>query len=115
VFTAEYKAKILEECDAATQPGDIGAILRREGLYSSHLCDWRRTRAAGGTAALSRKRGRPPKDPELQAERKENERLRGQIARLEEKLRRAEIIQDAQKKLAELLAPLADPPSESSS
>lgn len=106
-FTAEYKAAILVECDAATEPGGIGAILRREGLYSSHLVDWRRRRAEGGMKGLApKKTGRPPKNPTVQAADKENERLRREIAALQEKLRRSQIIIEAQKKLAEVLASL---------
>ena len=107
-YTAEYKAHILAECEAATEPGAIGAILRREGLYSSHLVDWRRTRDLGALAALQpKKQGRPPKAQhplEREVERlvRENERLR-------EKLRKVEIIMEAQKKLAEVLgSPLQD-------
>lgn len=104
-FTAEYKARILAECDAATEPGQIGAILRREGLYSSHLVDWRHRRATGGSDGLKpKKTGRPPKDPELTAVQKELERVRRENAALQEKLRRAEVIIDAQKKLAEVLS-----------
>lgn len=62
-FTAEYKLAILKEADAATEPGEIGALLRREGLYSSHLVDWRRQRDAGVLQALGKKRGRPRPDP----------------------------------------------------
>lgn len=58
-FTAEYKLAILKEADAATEPGQIGALLRRERLYSSHLVDWRRQRDAGALEALSKRRGRP--------------------------------------------------------
>ena len=111
-FTAEYKARVLAECDAAlANDGSIGEILRREGLYSSHLHDWRRAREEGGEAALARKRGRPPLDPGFKAQRKEIERLQRENAALKERLRRKDIILDAQKKLAELLAPLADPTS----
>jgi len=52
-FTAEYNLSIVEEADRATGPGQIGALLRREGLYSSHLVEWRRLRAAGALSALS--------------------------------------------------------------
>lgn len=113
VFTGAYKAAILAECDAVTEPGQIGAILRREGLYSSHLVDWRRKRTEGGMALLAQKRGRPPKDPTLQDSQREVERLRRENAALLERLRRAEIIVEAQKKLAMLLGP--DPTSEGSS
>jgi len=103
-YTAEYKAKILAECDAVTEAGQIGAILRREGLYSSHLVDWRRRRAEGGLHGLApRKVGRPPKDPIVREQEEALERLKRENAKLQEKLRRAEIIVDAQKKLAEVL------------
>ena len=57
-FTAEYKLRILEEADGASEAGEIGALLRREGLYSSHLTNWRRQRREGTLAGLSRRRGR---------------------------------------------------------
>ncbi len=57
-FTAEYKLVVLREADGCTQPGEVGALLRREGLYSSHLADWRKQRDAGSIKALSRPRGR---------------------------------------------------------
>ena len=114
-FTADYKARVLAECDAAlANDGSIGEILRREGLYSSHLHDWRRARTEGGESALARKRGRPPLDPVVAAQRKEIERLERENAALKERLRRSEIILDAQKKLAELLAPLSATTSGSS-
>src|SRR5271165_4269827 len=62
-FSAEYKLRILTEVDACSEPGEIGALLRREGLYSSHLVDWRRSRDAGALEGLGRKRGRKPKAP----------------------------------------------------
>ena len=99
-FSAEYKLRILEEADKCTQRGEIGALLRREGLYSSHLSTWRRQRMLGQLAGLSpKKRGRKPQDPvdeEVTRLRRENERLR---TRLEE----AEMIIDVQKKLSLLL------------
>jgi len=95
-FTAAYKLRILEEAD---QSGQVGALLRREGLYSSHLATWRRQRAAGQLQGLApRKRGRK-KDKqaaEMSALRQENEQLRGQLAQ-------AELIISAQKKLAQAL------------
>ena len=106
-FTGEYKAKILAECAAATEPGQIGAILRREGLYSSHLVDWRRRQAEGGKHGLAPQRiGRPPKNPLVREHEKELAALKRENAKLQEKLRRAEIIVDAQKKLAEVLTSL---------
>lgn len=114
-FNADYKARVLAERDAAlANDGSIGEILRREGLYSSHLHDWRRARTEGGESALVRKRGRPPLDPVVAAQRKEIERLERENAALKERLRRAEIILDAQKKLAEPLAPLSATTSGSS-
>ncbi len=98
-FSTAYKLRILAEADACTERGEIGALLRREGLYSSHLTDWRRQRERGDLSERgSRKRGRKP-DPqaaELARLRRENERLRG-------RLERAEKIIDVQKKLAQLL------------
>ena len=99
-FTAEYKLRIVREADASTEPGQIGSLLRREGLYSSYLSTWRRQREEGQLQALSsKKRGRKGQDPsaeELAQLQRENERLR---ARLEQ----AEIIIDVQKKLSKLL------------
>jgi len=98
-FSAEYKRRILEEADNCTERGEIGALLRREGLYSSHLTDWRKQRERGELdGRRNRKRGRKP-DPQAakiaQLER-ENEQLRS-------RLERAEHIIDVQKKLAHLL------------
>lgn len=99
-FTAEYKMRVLEEIDAAKEPGSIGAILRREGLYSSHLTEWRKERRRGSLAALSKKRGRKPtKDPAAA----ELERLRRENAKLKKQLAQAELIIDVQKKVASML------------
>jgi len=101
-FRAEYKIRILREADRCTQPGQLGALLRREGLYASHLNTWRRQRDAGALAGLApKRRGRKPKadDPVLA----ENQRLRRENQRLAEKLRQAEAIIEVQKKLSELL------------
>ena len=99
-FSGEYKQRILEEADGCTQRGQIGALLRREGLYSSHLSKWRQQRSLGQLEGLSpKKRGRKPQDPaveEMARLERENERLR---ARLEQ----AEMIIDVQKKLSQLL------------
>ena len=109
VFTAAYKLRIVQEAeDAAATPGGVGALLRREGLYSSHLVSWRRERQAGSLEALTpRKRGRKSqRDPLAE----ENEKLRRQLGQLTEKLRKAEIIIDVQKKVAALLGrPIPDP------
>ena len=99
-FTAKYKLRILEEADHCTERGQIGELLRREGLYSSHLSKWRQQRVRGQLQGLSpKKRGRTVQDPsaaELARLRRENERLRA-------KLEQAEIIIEVQKKLAGLL------------
>ena len=101
-FTAEYKLRILAEADAAAaQPGAIGALQRREGLYSSHLVTWRRERQAGMLKGLTpHKRGpkckRNPQEEEMQKLRRENQRLT-------EELRKAEIVIDVQKKVGALL------------
>lgn len=103
-FTAAYKLAILAEVDACRESGEVGALLRREGLYSSHIANWRRLREKGQLVAASPKRGRKPAmAPSEAAQAKEIERLRKQAARLEEKLRQAEAIIDAQKKLARML------------
>ena len=101
-FTAEYKQRILMEAEAAAAlPGGVGALLRREGLYSSLLAYWRRERADGILEALTpRKRG--PKSKRNPME-EENQKLRRQNARLAEDLRKAHIIIDVQKKVAALL------------
>jgi hypothetical protein len=85
-FSAAYKVAILDELDRATAPGAKGAIIRREGLYSSHITEWRRLRALGGLEALGRARGPRPAHP-LAAE---NERLRDRVGHLEARLVRAE-------------------------
>ena len=62
-FSAEFKARIVEEADACTQPGEITALLRREGLYSSHLVNWRQEYRSGAVAGLAKRRGPQAKDP----------------------------------------------------
>src|SRR6266478_1689019 len=107
-YTAEYKQRILEEADAAAATrGAIGALLRREGLYFSLLTTWRRERSSGIREALtSRRRG--PKSKHNPFE-EEIQQLRRQVGQLTEKLRKAEIIIDVQKKVAALLGnPLPD-------
>ena len=101
-FTAEYKLRILGEADRSTESGQLGAMLRREGLYSSHLTAWRKQRNEGTLAGLEpKRRGRKaPPDAPLIAE---NERLQRDNRRLAAKLRRAEAIMDIQKKLSEIL------------
>ena len=111
-FTAADKIRVLKEADACTRPGDVGALLRREGLYSSHLAVWRAARTRGELAGLSAvKRGPKAKGVDPHARRiaeleRENQRLK---ARAE----RAETLVEVQKKLSELLGlPLATEKSE---
>jgi transposase len=101
-FSAAYKLRIVEEADQCTEYGQIGALLRREGLYSSQLATWRRLRDEGGLQALKpkkrgRKAGQDAHEAEISALRRENERMHKQ-------LEQAELIISAQKKLAEALA-----------
>jgi len=107
-FTAEYKLAILKEADGATEHGQIGALLRREGLYSSHLVDWRRQRDAGALEALSKTRGRPRPDPRD----REIDRLRTDNVRLRRRLGQAEKIIEVQGKVSELLGISLDPASD---
>ena len=100
IFSASYKKKILAEADDAAGTGSIGELLRREGIYSSTLTRWRRERDAAIETAFSQKRGPEPKHNPLTAE---NEKLRRQNQRLQEDLRKAEIIIEVQKKVAMLL------------
>ena len=100
-FTAEYKLKILAEADRCTEYGQIGALLRREGLYSSHLSEWRRKRMEGTLVSLSPKK-RGPK-PEKNPLAPEVARLERENERLQRKLKQAETIIDVQKKVSGLL------------
>ena len=105
-FTAKYKLRILEEVDRCSQPGEIGSIIRREGLYSSHLTKWRRQREQGVLEALGKKRGRK-EDPDT-ALRKDIQRLERQNEKLKRELAKAHVIIGVQKKLCDLLG-LTDP------
>ncbi len=101
-FSAPYKLRILEEADRCTQHGEIGALLRREGLYSSNLTTWRRQRKQGQFQGLRpKKRGR--KKSEDAALREELDQLRLEKQRLEQRLEKAETIIEVQKKLYTLL------------
>ena len=103
IFTAQYKKEILQEADTLKNiPGAIGALLRREGLYSSHLVSWRKLRAKGELEGLSpRKRGRKnqPQNPLTNKVRE----LESENRRLQKKLEKAETIISFQKKLSEML------------
>ena len=101
-FTAEYRLRILEEVDRCTEPGEVGQLLRREGLYSSHLTAWRKARRNGALRGLaSKKRGAKPKarnplEPKVR-------QLEAEVARLEGELHKAHTILDVQEKVAGLL------------
>ena len=101
-FTAEYKRRLLREYEASPK-GERGAILRREGLYSSHMDAWRKQQSVGELAALTpKKRGRKPtkRRDEVAVE---NQRLRRQLARVEHQLARAHKVIEVQKKISEIL------------
>jgi transposase len=110
-FSAAYKLEVLKEADACTEPGQVGELLRRHGLYSSHLTTWRRERDLGALERLDKKRGRKaqPRNP-----------LAGHVAELERenrrlsrRLKQAEAVIDVQKKVSEILGiPLNTPDSE---
>ena len=94
-FTAEYRLRILEEAGRCTEPGEVGRLLRREGLYSSHLTSWRKARRSGALRGLtSKKRGAKPKA---------RNPLEVKVARLEKELHKAHTILDVQEKVAGLL------------
>ena len=101
-FTAEYKRKILEEAERCTRSGEVGALLRREGLYSSHLAVWRRARARGELTGLApRKRGPKPRPVDPNAKRVVD--LEREVRRLRARAERAEALVEVQKKVSELL------------
>jgi transposase len=101
-FTAEYKQEVLRKADACKQPGEVGALLRKEGLYSSHLTTWRQARESGELAGLApKKRGRKPTPPDPRE--RELVDLRRQLARATARAERAEALVEIQKKVALLL------------
>ena len=111
-FTAEYKLRVLEEAEASREPGEVAALLRREGLYSSHLAEWRRARRQGSLKALAKPRG--PQGHRRDRVAEENEQLRKENARLRRRLQQAQAILEIQKKASEILGtPLNPSPSES--
>lgn len=108
-FSAEYKMRIIAEADACKSPGEVGALLRREGLYDSHLYRWRKKQREGALGALAPGKRGPEPDPVVPFKKRiadlerENERLKA-------KLTQAETIIDVQKKVAGLLGvPLRSP------
>ena len=105
-FSATYKLRILQEADRCAN-GELGALLRREGLYASHLTHWRQQREAGALVALAAKKRGPKGDMQAEA----LARLHRENAKLQAKLARADLIIDAQKKLLVLLnLPIPDVP-----
>jgi transposase-like protein len=102
-FTAAYKLEVLAAYDAAG-PGEKGAILRREGLYSSHIVAWRRARDAGPLAGPARPRGRPGPDPRDA----QIARLQKEKAKLEQELAKARFVVDVQSKLQALLETISE-------
>ena len=113
-FSANYKLRILREADGCTEKGQLGALLRREGLYSSHLTTWRRQREEGSLKGLApKKRGRKPSKNRKS---KREAQLEGDVRRLRKKLEQAETIIEIQKKVAALLGnPIEGPESEENS
>ncbi len=101
-FDAAYKLRILDEADGCSQPGELGQLLRAEGLYSSLLSSWRRQRDEGVLAGLApKRRGRKAQRKDVAAQ--EIERLRRENERLVERLKQAETIIEVQKKVSEML------------
>lgn len=105
-FTAAYKQRILAEAEACTERGELGALLRREGLYSSHLTRWREQRRAGQLEPQKRGRKANSRAAEVARLQRENERLKAQ-------LERAELVIDTQKKLCQLFNLPSEPEDES--
>jgi len=106
-FTATEKLRVLREADACTRPGELGALLRREGLYSSHLSAWRAARQRGELAGLTPRPRGPKVKPVDPRDRKLAEQAR-EITRLQARLERAEGLIEVQKKVSQLLGiPLA--------
>jgi transposase-like protein len=106
-FSTKYKLRVLAEADQCTQPGELGALLRREGLYSSTLRSWRLKRDEGVFGSLSPKKRGPKPSPDAALVR-ELARKEKRIEQLEKKLQKAEMIIDVQKKVSELLGVTLD-------
>ncbi len=104
-FSAKYKLRVVREADGCSKPGEIGALLRREGLYSSHLSVWRKQRDAGALVALAKPRGRPapdPRDAQLA-------NLRRRAERAEAELEKARRVIEVQGNVSALLGELLEP------
>jgi transposase len=104
-FSAEYKLRIVREAEACSRPGEIGALLRREGLYSSILSEWRRARDSGALEALERPRGRKPADPRGE----QIASLRRRAERAEAELWKARRVIEVQGNVSALLGELLEP------
>ena len=104
-FSAQYKLDVLDEYDRATEPGAKGALLRREGLYSSHIVEWRRARDVGALAQLGKPRGRKRR---LSAEGVELDRVRRRNERLESELAKARLVIEVQGKVSALLEAISE-------
>ena len=103
-FSSAEKLRIVEAADACTESGEMGGLLRREGIYSSYLSRWRRARGRGELTTLSPKK-RGPKPPAAKASVAEVAKLRRENERLQARLAQAEVIIEVQKKLLQLLGP----------
>ena len=110
-FTAKYKLRILQEAEVCATQGQMGALLRREGLYSSNLTTWRRQQKKGALEALSPKH-RGPKEKNITPSDRRIVELEKENRHLKEKLKQAETIIDVQKKLSEILRIPLDPTGE---
>lgn len=104
-FSAKYKLAILDEYDRLSEPGTKGALLRREGLYSSHLVEWRRARDAGALAELGRPRGRKQR---RSPEGVELERMQRRAERAEAELAKARLVIEVQGKVSALLEAISE-------
>lgn len=103
-FTAADKLRVLDEADRCNEHGQLGALLRREGIYSSHISNWRAERRAGVLVALAaRKRGRKGPEPELSKAHDELKRVQKENERLKRELDYAKLLLDIQKKASEIL------------
>jgi transposase len=98
-YTAEYKLRMLKEYDACEQPGEKGALLRREGIYSSNIATWRRQYSQGGLDGLHKTKRGPKADPHA----RENKQLRQENEQLKKRLQQAELIIEVQKKVSQIL------------
>lgn len=108
VFSEAYKQRIVDEAERCRESGQIGALLRREGLYSSHLTNWRKQ-----LAGPAKRRGRKPMDAALSEQMEANRKLLSEQRRLKRRLAQAEAIIEIQKKVSELLGiPLSSPESD---